>query len=59
MKDDGIWQLKTKLEAIYTANAVVLATGTFLGGRVYVGDVSYASGPDGPDRSHRAHPHGT
>lgn len=47
MKDDGIWQLKTKLEAIYTANAVVLATGTFLGGRVYVGDVSYASGPDG------------
>ena len=46
MKDDGIWQLKTKLEAIYTANAVVLATGTFLGGRVYVGDVSYASGLD-------------
>ena len=39
--------LTTKLEAIYTAKAVVLATGTFLGGRVYVGDVSYESGPDG------------
>ncbi len=45
--DNGEWQLKTKLEAIYTAKAVVLATGTFLGGRVYVGDVSYESGPDG------------
>lgn len=45
--EDGTWQLKTKLEAIYTASTVILATGTFLGGRVYVGDVSYPSGPDG------------
>lgn len=45
--DDGLWQLKTKLEAIYTAKSVVLATGTFLGGKIYIGEVSYASGPDG------------
>lgn len=45
--EDGLWRLTTKLEAIYTAKAVVLATGTFLGGRMYVGDVSYESGPDG------------
>ena len=45
--ENGLWQLKTKLEAIFTAKAVVLATGTFLGGEVYIGDVSYASGPDG------------
>ena len=45
--DDGLWQLKTKLEAIYTAKSVVLATGTFLGGKIYIGDVSYESGPDG------------
>ena len=44
---DGLWVLKTKLEAIYTAKTVVLATGTFLGGRVYIGDISYESGPDG------------
>lgn len=44
---DGKWRLKTKLEAVYRASSVVLATGTFLGGRVYVGDVSYESGPDG------------
>lgn len=45
--DDGLWQLKTKLEAIYMAKSVVLATGTFLGGKIYIGEVSYESGPDG------------
>ena len=45
--DDGEWQLKTRLEAIYTAKCVILATGTFLGGRIYIGEVSYESGPDG------------
>jgi len=46
-RDDGLWQVKTRLEAVYCAKCVILATGTFLGGRVYVGDVSYESGPDG------------
>ena len=46
-KDDGLFYLTTQLEAVYSAKAVVLATGTFLGGRVYIGDVSYESGPDG------------
>ena len=46
-KKDGVFYLKTNLEAIYTAKAVVIATGTFLGGRIYIGDVSFESGPDG------------
>ena len=45
--EDGRWQLTTRLEAQYTAKAVILATGTYLGGKIYVGDVSYESGPDG------------
>lgn len=45
--DSGLWQVKTKLEALFTAKAVIIATGTFLGGRIYIGDVSYESGPDG------------
>ncbi len=45
--EDGGWLLTTRLEAQYVAKAVILATGTFLKGRVYVGDVSYESGPDG------------
>ena len=46
-KDGDIFCLKTQLEAIYKAKAVIIATGTFLGGRIYIGDVSYESGPDG------------
>lgn len=46
-QEDGTWRLVTKLEAVYAAKCVVIATGTFLGGRVYIGDVSYSSGPDG------------
>ena len=45
--DDGKWLLTTRLEAQYKAKAVILATGTYLGGKIYVGDVSYKSGPDG------------
>lgn len=45
--DNNLWQVKTKLEAIHTAKAVIIATGTFLGGRVYIGEISYESGPDG------------
>lgn len=46
-KDSDEWVAVTKLEAVFRAKAVILATGTFLGGRVYIGDVSYSSGPDG------------
>lgn len=45
--ESGLWQVKTRLEALFTAKAVIIATGTFLGGRVYIGDISYESGPDG------------
>lgn len=41
------WRVLTRLEAEYTAKAVVIATGTFLKGRIYVGDVTYEGGPDG------------
>ncbi len=45
--DDGEWELTTRLKTKYTAKAVIIATGTYLGGVVFVGDVSYESGPDG------------
>ncbi len=45
--DNGKWLLTTRLEAQYLAKTVILATGTYLGGKIYVGDVSYESGPDG------------
>ncbi|MBR3816376.1 MAG: tRNA uridine-5-carboxymethylaminomethyl(34) synthesis enzyme MnmG [Clostridia bacterium] len=45
--DDEKWQVVTKLEAIYNCKCVIIATGTFLGGKIYVGDVVYDGGPDG------------
>ena len=35
------------MNAEYLADAVILATGTFLGGRIFIGEVSFESGPDG------------
>ena len=46
-KQDGGWLITTQMLAQYLCKAVVIATGTFLGGRIYVGEVSYESGPDG------------
>ncbi|HOO25278.1 MAG TPA: tRNA uridine-5-carboxymethylaminomethyl(34) synthesis enzyme MnmG [Clostridiales bacterium] len=45
--EDKLWQIKTRFEALYKAPCVILATGTFLAGRIYVGDVAFDGGPDG------------
>ncbi len=39
--------VKTHTGAIYDCSCVILATGTFLKGRIIIGDVSYSGGPDG------------
>ncbi len=44
---DGDWLLTTKLGAEHKCGAVIIATGTFLGGKIYIGDVCFESGPDG------------
>lgn len=45
-ENDG-WHCVTQLGAEFICKCVIIATGTFLGGRVYIGEVNYASGPDG------------
>ena len=45
--DNGNWLLTTRMLGVFRVKAVVIATGTYLGGRIYVGEVSYESGPDG------------
>ena len=46
-EESGTWLLTTRMEAVFRAQTVIIATGTYLGGRIFVGEVSYESGPDG------------
>ncbi|WP_405356327.1 tRNA uridine-5-carboxymethylaminomethyl(34) synthesis enzyme MnmG [Ruminococcus sp.] len=45
--EKGNWLLTTRMLGVFRAKTVIIATGTYLGGRIYVGEVSYESGPDG------------
>lgn len=45
--DGGVESVLTKIGARFSVRCAIIATGTFLKGRVIVGDVSYESGPDG------------
>lgn len=45
--DGKITGIKTKTGAVVPAKAVIVATGTYLKGKVIIGEVSYESGPDG------------
>ncbi len=47
VKNNKIVSVETNLGAIYKVDCVVLATGTYLRGKIYIGETSYESGPDG------------
>ncbi|MBQ2688060.1 MAG: tRNA uridine-5-carboxymethylaminomethyl(34) synthesis enzyme MnmG [Clostridia bacterium] len=46
-KDGDGFMLESRTHAQYLAKKVIIATGTYLGGRIFIGDVSYEGGPDG------------
>jgi len=45
-ENNKIIGVRTSLGAEYKVNAVIIATGTYLKGKIYIGEVSYESGPD-------------
>ena len=47
VENDKVKSVETNVGAIYGVKAVILATGTYLKGEIYIGEVSYSSGPDG------------
>lgn len=47
IEDNEIKAVVTQTGAVYNAKAVVLATGTYLRGRIYIGELNYSSGPQG------------
>ncbi len=46
-KNEDGWHCVTRLGAEYVCKTVILATGTFLAGKIFVGEVNYSGGPDG------------
>ena len=47
VKDGKVCGVTTNIGAEYNVKSVILATGTYLKGKIFIGDVSYESGPDG------------
>jgi tRNA uridine 5-carboxymethylaminomethyl modification enzyme len=47
VEDQTVTGVRLATHAVYKARAVILCTGTFLGGRVFIGDSNYPSGPNG------------
>ena len=41
------WQIITQMGAEFSVKKLIISTGTYLDGRIYVGEVSYEGGPDG------------
>lgn len=47
VENNQVKWVETNIGAIYQVDNVILATGTYLKGKIYIGEVSYESGPDG------------
>lgn len=47
IKEDGTFTVHTVYGAYYHAKAVIVTTGTYLKGRIFIGELNYESGPSG------------
>lgn len=47
VENNEVKGVKTHIGAVYGAKAVVLCSGTYLKGKIHIGEVHYESGPDG------------
>ena len=47
LKDNKVKSIETDVGAIYDVKSIIVATGTYLKGKIFIGDFSKESGPDG------------
>ena len=47
VENNEVKWLETNVGAIYDVKCIILATGTYLKGKIYIGETSFESGPDG------------
>ena len=46
VEDGRVTAVRTKLGAVYPCKAAIITTGTYLNGKIHIGELNYASGPD-------------
>ena len=47
VEENRVKYVKTNIGAIYEVDSVIIATGTYLRGKIFIGETSFESGPDG------------
>ena len=47
VENGKIKSIETNIGAVYNVKALIVATGTYLKGKIYIGETSFESGPDG------------
>ena len=47
VENNVVTGIETNIGAKYNVKAVIICTGTYLKGKIFIGDISYESGPDG------------
>ncbi len=47
VEDGKVKAIETNVGAIYDVDSIIVATGTYLKGKIHIGEVSFESGPDG------------
>ena len=47
VEDGKVTAVETNIGAIYGVKAVIIATGTYLRGKIFIGETNFESGPDG------------
>ncbi len=47
VENGKVKSIETNIGAIYEVKAIIVATGTYLKGKIYIGETSFESGPDG------------
>jgi len=47
VEDGKVKSVETNIGAIYEVDSIIVSTGTYLKGKIFIGETSYESGPDG------------
>ena len=47
LENGKVKSIETNIGAIYDVDAIIVATGTYLKGKIFIGETSFKSGPDG------------